>query len=87
MELTVDLEIKEVNISDGQVKLSYILHLETSAFSGPVAGGQSLVEDPEVFKQAMDLMDAAKAAALKDLGLVESTKEEPLDLFDEEDPL
>jgi len=87
MELTVDLEISEITISEGQVKLSYIFSLETSEFSGPVAGGQSLVTDPEVLEMAKNLIDAAKGAALKELGLREKDKEEPLDPLHDEDPL
>ena len=87
MELSVSLEITELAISDGQVKLSYIFSIETSEFSGPVAGGQSLVSDPEVIQQALNLVEAAKAAAMQELGLVEKDKEEPLDPLDDEDPL
>lgn len=87
MELTVDLEITELSISEGQVKLSYIFSIETSEFSGPVAGGQSLVSDPEVLSKATELVDAAKDAALRELGLLERTKEEPLDSLHDEDPL
>lgn len=87
MELTIDLEITELSISEGQVKLSYIFSLETSEFSGPVAGGQSLVSDPEVLAKAKELVDAAREAALKELGLQEKDKEEPLDSLHDEDPL
>ena len=52
MKLSVDLEISEMTISDGRVKLSYVVSIETSEFSGPVAGGQSLVTDSEVLEQA-----------------------------------
>jgi hypothetical protein len=87
MELTVDLEISELIVSEGQVKLSYIFSINTSEFSGPVAGGQSLVSDPEVIKQAQNLLEAAKKAALTELGLVEKEKEELLDPEYDEDPL
>jgi len=87
MALTVDLEITELSISEGQVKLSYIVSLETAEFSGPVAGGQSLASDSEVIQQAQALVVAAKAAALKELGLVEKKEEEPLAHEYDEDPL
>ena len=87
MELSVDLEISELVIADGQVKLSYIFSIETSEFSGPVAGGQSLVTDPDVLSKAELLVEAAKASALRELGLLKEVKEEPLDPLHDEDPL
>jgi len=88
MEVAVDLTIQEIVISDdGQVRLSYIFSIETPEFSGPVAGGQSLASDPDVLSKAKDLVDAARLAALRELGLADKTKEEPLDPTIDEDPL
>lgn len=86
MDVAVDIDINEIVISDGQVRLSYIFSLDTKEFSGPVAGGQSLVSDPDVIRQAEDLIEAAKAAALRELGLLPKDVEELLDP-NEEDPL
>lgn len=87
MELTVDLEVQDLTISEGQVRLSYIFSITTSEFSGPVAGGQSLVTDEEVLSKAQALVEAAKSAAMRELGLVEEKVEEPLDPLLDEDPL
>lgn len=88
MEVAVDLTIQEMVISeDGQVRLSYIFSIETPEFSGPVAGGQSLVSDSEVLAKAVDLVEAARVAALRELGLMDRHKEEPLDPTLDEDPL
>ena len=87
MKLSVDLEISELTISDGRVKLSYVFSIETSEFSGPVAGGQSLVTDSDVLEQSRKLVEAAREAAMRELGLLEQKTEEPLDPLDEEDPL
>lgn len=87
MEIELDLDIQEITISsEGQVRISYTLNLETSEFSGPVAGGQSVVTDPKILSLAEDFVAAAKASALQDLGLRPSTREEPLNSLDE-DPL
>lgn len=86
--MEIDLDIQEVTISsDGQIRLSYILHLETSEFSGPVAGGQSVVTDHKIQAIAESFVAAAKASALRDLGLSPQNREEPLFSSDEEDPL
>jgi hypothetical protein len=86
--MELDLEIQEVTISsDGQIRLSYILHLETSEFSGPVAGGQSAVTDPKILSLAEAFVASAKVSALKDLGLQPQSREESLNYSDEEDPL
>lgn len=88
MEIAVDLDIQEIVISeDGQVRLSYIFSIETSEFSGPVAGGQSLASDPEVLEKAQALLEAARVAALRELGLMDKDKEELLDPTLDEDPL
>jgi len=85
--IELDLDIQEITISsEGQVRISYTLNLETSEFSGPVAGGQSVVTDPKILSLAEDFVAAAKASALQDLGLRPSTREEPLNSLDE-DPL
>lgn len=87
MGIELDLDIQEITISsEGQVRISYTLNLETSEFSGPVAGGQSVVTDPKILSLAEDFVAAAKASALQDLGLRPSTREEPLNSLDE-DPL
>jgi len=90
MEIELDLDIQEVTISsEGQVRISYILCLETSEFSGPVAGGQSVVTDPKVLSLAEDFVTAAKASVLQDLGLrppSDRNREESLNRLDE-DPL
>ena len=87
MEVEVDLDIQEVTItSEGQVRVSYVLNLKTSEFSGPVAGGQSVVTDPKVLALAEAFVASAKVSALQDLGLRPSEREEPLNSFDE-DPL
>jgi len=88
VEIEVDLDIQEVTISaEGPIKLSYIINLETSEFSGPVAGGQSVVTDPKVLAMAEALVAAAKSAALQELGLRPMDREELLNSVDEEDPL
>jgi hypothetical protein len=86
--MEADLNIQEMVISqDGTVKLSYVFSIKTSEFSGPVAGGASTVSDPEVLSQAQQLVEAAKGAAMRELGLEKKREEEPLGLPLDEDSL
>jgi|FLLY01.1.fsa_nt_gi hypothetical protein len=88
MGVKLDLNIQEMSISsDGEVKLLYHLHLETKEFSDVIGGGQTVVTDPAVTEMAAALVEAAKRAALVDLGLKDADKEEPLYPQAEEDPL
>ena len=87
-DLTLDLQIQEVTISqDGQVRISYILFLETKEYSGPIGGGQSFATDQDVLARAASLVEDIKRSALLELGLEKSTEEEPLDTLLDEDPL
>jgi hypothetical protein len=85
-KLELDLEVTEVLISNDQVRISYVVHLTTDEFSGPLAGGQSLVTDEKTLEKAFSLVEEAKLSALTDLGLL-SKKEDSLEIGDEEDPL
>lgn len=83
----LDLEIQEIHISsDGQVKISYILSLETKNFSGPIGGGQSVAVDQKVLLASQALLDLVKKTCLVELG-VAPEQEERLDSLDDEDPL
>lgn len=87
-DLSLDLQIQEVTITqDGQVRISYILFLETKEYSGPIGGGQSLATDQDVLAKAAALVEDIKKSALLELGLEKSPEEEPLDTLLDEDPL
>ena len=85
-KLELDLDIQEVIISGGQVKVTYVVLLTTDEFSGQMAGGQSLVTDAATLEQANSLVEAIKESALTDLGLLDR-QEDSLEIDDEEDPL
>lgn len=88
MNAKVEIVVTEATISaDGKIRLTYVTQIATDTFEGVISGGETWVVDSDVLALGASLLESARDATMRDLGLIRADiAEEPLDDLDE-DPL